>query len=86
MTEAGLPGFQANTDYALFAPAGTPKEIVTRLNRETITVLGQPDVRARLEAIGIDVSGSTPEELRAQILAEFDKWTKVFRDANIKPE
>ena len=86
ISEAGLPGFQANTDYALFAPAGTPKEIVARLNRETITVLEQADVRARLAAIGIDVSASTPEELRAEVSSEFDKWTKVFRDANIKPE
>ena len=86
ISEAGLPGFQANTDYALFAPAGTPKEIVARLNRETITVLEQADVRARLAAIGIDVSASTPEELRAEVFSEFDKWTKVFRDANIKPE
>jgi tripartite-type tricarboxylate transporter receptor subunit TctC len=86
MTEAGLPGFQANTDYALYAPAGTPKEIVVRLNRETIAVLEQADVRAKLAIVGIDVSGSTPEALQAELVSEFDKWAKVFLDANIKPE
>ena len=47
LTEAGLPGFKANTDYALYAPAGTPKEIVARLNRETVAVLELPDLRAQ---------------------------------------
>ncbi len=86
LSEAGLPGFKANTDYALYAPAGTPKEIVARLNRETITVLEQGDLRARLAVVGIDVSSSTPETLRAELVSEFDKWTTVFREANIKPE
>ncbi len=86
MIEAGLPGFQSNTDYALFAPARTPKEIVARLNREAIVVLEQPDLKARLAAIGIEVSGSTPEALRADVLAEFDKWAKVLAEGNIKQE
>jgi len=86
MTEAGLPGFQSNTDYALFAPAGTPKEIVARLNREAIAALEQPDLRARLAAIGIEVSGSTPEALRADVLSDFDKWTKVLTEGSIKPD
>ena len=86
ISESALPGFQANTDYALFAPAGTPNEVVARLNRETIAVLEQADVRARLEGLGIEVSVSTPAALQAEVAAEFDKWTKVFREANIKPE
>jgi tripartite-type tricarboxylate transporter receptor subunit TctC len=49
-------------------------------------VLEQADVHTRLAAIGIDVASSTPEELRAQILSDYDKWTKVLTDANIKPE
>lgn len=86
MIEAGLPGFQSNTDYALFAPARTPKEIVARLHREAIEVLEQPDLKARLATIGIEVSGSTPETLRAEVLSEFDKWAKVLKEANIKQE
>ncbi len=86
MIEAGVPGFQSNTDYALFAPAHTPKEIVARLNREAIAVLEQPDLKARLAAIGIEVSGGTPEAMRAEVFAEFDKWAKVLKEGNIKQE
>ena len=86
MIEAGMPGFQSNTDYALYAPANTPKEIIARLNRETIAVLEQPDLKARLAALGIEVSGGTPDALRAEVVAEFDKWSKVLKEGNIKQE
>jgi tripartite-type tricarboxylate transporter receptor subunit TctC len=86
MIEAGMPGFQSNTDYALFAPARTPKEIVARLNRETVVVLDMPDLKARLATIGIEVTGSTPEAMRAEVMAEFDKWAKVLKEGNIKQE
>ena len=86
MIEAGMPGFQSNTDYALFAPANTPKEIVARLNLETIAVLDMADLKARLATIGIEVSGSTPEIMRAEVFADFDKWAKVLKDGNIKHE
>lgn len=86
LTESGLPGFQSNTDYALYAPARTPKDIVALLNRETNVVLQQPDVRAKLAAQGIEISGSTPEALQAEVLDEVAKWAKVIRDAKIKPE
>jgi tripartite-type tricarboxylate transporter receptor subunit TctC len=86
IAEAGLPGFQSNTDYALYAPAGTPKEIVARLNREAIAVLKDPDLTARLASLGIEVSGSTPEALRATVLSEYDKWSKVLKEANVKQE
>ncbi len=86
LSESGLPGFQSNTDYALYAPARTPKDIIALLNRETNVVLQQPDVSARLAAQGIEVSGSTPEALQAELLDELAKWSKVIRNANIKPE
>jgi tripartite-type tricarboxylate transporter receptor subunit TctC len=86
LSESGLTGFQSNTDYALYAPARTPKEVIALLNRETNVVLQQPDVRAKLAAQGIEVSGSTPEALHAELLDELGKWTKVIRTANIKPE
>jgi tripartite-type tricarboxylate transporter receptor subunit TctC len=86
ISEAGVPGFQSNTDYALYAPAGTPKDIVARLNREAIAVLDQPDLKTRLAALGIEVSGSTPDALRAEVFAEFDKWAKVLKEGNIKQE
>ena len=86
MSEAGLPGFESYTDYALYAPAGTPKTIVSLLNRETNAVLQAPDLRAKLDAIGIEIAGSTPEDLQKEIVAEIAKWTKVMKDANIKRE
>ena len=86
ISEAGLPGFQSNTDYALYAPAGTPKEIIARLNRETVAVLEQADLKAKLSALGIEVSGGTPEAMRTEVLAEFDKWSKVLKEGNIKQE
>ena len=86
LSEAGLPGFQSNTDYALYAPAGTPKEIIARLNRETLPVLADPDLKARLAALGIEVSGGTPAALHAEVLAEFDKWSKVLKEGNIRQE
>jgi tripartite-type tricarboxylate transporter receptor subunit TctC len=86
LSEAGLPGFQSNTDYALYGPARTPKDVVARLNLETNAVLQQPDVRAKLAAQGIEISGSTPEALHAELLSELDKWIKVIRAANIKQE
>ena len=85
MTEAGLPGFESYTDYALYAPAGTAKAVVARLNREMLPVLQMPDVRAKLDAIGIDIAGSTPEALQKEVIDEIAKWTKVIRDAGIRP-
>lgn len=84
--EAALPGFQSNTDYALYAPAGTPKEVIARLNRETIAVLDQADLKARLAALGIEVAGGTPEAMRKEVLAEYDKWAKVLKEGNIKQD
>jgi tripartite-type tricarboxylate transporter receptor subunit TctC len=86
MTEAGLPGFESYTDYALYAPAGTPKAIVALLNKETNAVLLLPDLRAKLADIGIEIAGSTPDALRAEVHAEIAKWAKVIKDANIQRE
>lgn len=86
MAEVGLAGFESYTDYALYAPAGTSKAIVALLNREVIPVLQMADLRAKLEVIGIEVAGSTPEALRKEVADEIAKWTKVIKDANIKQE
>lgn len=83
MSEAGLPGFESYTDYALYAPARTPPAIVSKLNQEMMPVLQLSDVRARLSGIGIEVAGSTPQALQAEVSSEITKWTKVIKDANI---
>jgi tripartite-type tricarboxylate transporter receptor subunit TctC len=86
MSEAGLPGFESYTDYALYAPAGTPRNVVVLLNRETNAVLQLADLRGKLGEIGIEIAGSTPEALRAEVASEIARWTKVIKDANIKQE
>jgi tripartite-type tricarboxylate transporter receptor subunit TctC len=86
MTEAGLKGFESYTDYAIYAPAGTPQAIVERLNRELQPVLQLADVQAKLGGIGIEVAGGTPQALRQEVNDELAKWAKVIRDAKIKQE
>ncbi|MGQ0511231.1 MAG: Bug family tripartite tricarboxylate transporter substrate binding protein [Betaproteobacteria bacterium] len=84
LIESGLSGVVSATDYALFAPAGTPKEAIALVNRETNAVLQMPDLRAKLLAQGIEVSGSTPEALKDELLEEIAKWAKVIQQGNIK--
>jgi tripartite-type tricarboxylate transporter receptor subunit TctC len=86
MAEAGVPGVVSQTDYALYAPAASPREIVVLLNRETNAVLQLPDLRAKLAAQGIEVTGGTPESLQAELAEEVAKWGRVIAQANIKPE
>ena len=86
MAEAGVPGVESATDYALYAPAGTPREIITRLNREVNAVLEMPDLRAKLAAQGIEAVGGTPESLQAELADEYAKWGRVIAAAKLKPE
>ena len=86
MAEAGVPGVVAATDYALYAPAGTPKEAIARLYRETASVLEMADLRAKLATQAIEVRGGTPEALQAELAGELEKWGRVIRAANIKVE
>jgi tripartite-type tricarboxylate transporter receptor subunit TctC len=86
MAEAGVPGFESYTDYALYAPSGTPKSIVAVLNKEANAVLLLSDVRAKLAGLGIEIAGSSPEALGAEVAAEVARWSKVIKDANIRQE
>jgi tripartite-type tricarboxylate transporter receptor subunit TctC len=86
MEQAGLKGFEVNNWYALFAPAGTPKDIVARLNIEVVKILALADVQKRLLESGIVAAPSSPEQLAAYVDAETRKWAKVIKDANIKAE
>jgi tripartite-type tricarboxylate transporter receptor subunit TctC len=85
VAEAGLPGFEAATWFALVAPAGTPPEIRTRLNAEVARALALPDVKQRYADLGMTAQERTPEGLDAYIRSEIVKWTRVIRDADIKP-
>ena len=86
MAEAGVPGVVSATDYAIYAPAGTPRDIIMRLYRETATALESADLRAKLAAQGIEVCGATPEALQAELAEEMVKWGRVIKAANIKAE
>jgi tripartite-type tricarboxylate transporter receptor subunit TctC len=84
--EAGLPGFEAVLHYGLLAPAGTPKEIVARLNKELRALVDSPDVRERIAAEGGDPLASTPAEYAADIDREEAKWSALIRQLNLKVE
>ena len=84
MAEAGYPAVVSATDYAIFAPAGTPREVIALINRETNAVLQMPDLRDKLAALGIDLMGGTPESLGSELSDEIAKWTRVVKDARLK--
>ena len=78
-----LPGFQAMTWYALFAPRGTPPAIVTRLNAEVVKMLTDPTISRRLSDQGLDPAPSTPAELTAYIRAETERFSRIIKVAGI---
>jgi tripartite-type tricarboxylate transporter receptor subunit TctC len=86
VAESGLPGYEGLLFYALVAPAGTPAAIVQRLNNEVTQVKKTPAVRQRLERLGAIPLDMKPAELRTFLQRELDKWTRVIRGGNIKPE
>lgn len=80
------PGFESDNWYAMFFPAGTPKEIVAKMNAEILKALKAPEVRNFMEKEGADPVGSTPEELTAYFKREIDKYAKVIKTGNITVE
>jgi tripartite-type tricarboxylate transporter receptor subunit TctC len=86
MKEAGLTDFDLTSWNGIFAPAGTPKEIVDKLNAELRAILAKPEVKARLAEMGFDAFSSTPEELEAFVKSELVKWTRLIKEAGIEPE
>ena len=86
IAEQGLPGFEAVSWFALFAPAGTPRPFVDRLQAEVKKILALPEVAKKLAEIGLDTVGSTPDELAAYQRNEIAKWAKVVKDSGAKVE
>jgi len=86
VAESGYPGFESVASYGFFAPAGTPKPIIDKLNKEINAVLLDPQLKENLLAQGIDLEGSTPEALQAFVKGEIEKWARVMKTSNIKPE
>jgi tripartite-type tricarboxylate transporter receptor subunit TctC len=83
VAEQGVPGYDVRSWAGLMAPAGTPRPIVDRLQAETLKALQAPGVRARLEEMGGEARGSTPEEMTTMVAAELKRWTAVVNDAHI---
>ena len=81
MSEAGFTGFDASAWFGLMAPSGTPAPIIERLHRETARILALPELRRKLELLGMEVVGGSPAEFAATIQSELPRWAQVIRDS-----
>lgn len=86
VAEAGVPGYELTVWFGLVAPAGTPREVIQKLNAEVLKILAMPDVRERFLSQGVEPLGSTPEQFGDHIKAQMAKWGKVVRDAGVQAE
>lgn len=86
MQEAGVPGYAASVWLALLAPAGTPPEIVAKLNSEVAKLMAAPDTQKALFDAGVEPTPSSPEEMQAYLVEELARWGKVVKEAGIKLE
>jgi tripartite-type tricarboxylate transporter receptor subunit TctC len=86
VSESGLPGFEFNSWFTVMAPAGTPKEIIARLNAEILKALANPGVREKLLAQGLTVRGSSPEELGAATREQLAKYARLMKQAGVTIE
>jgi tripartite-type tricarboxylate transporter receptor subunit TctC len=86
VSESGLPGFLFNSWFAILAPAGTPKDIVARLNAEVLKALADPEVRSKLENLGFTVRGSSAEQLGAMTRDQLTKYARVIKEMGIASE
>ncbi|MGQ0751415.1 MAG: Bug family tripartite tricarboxylate transporter substrate binding protein [Betaproteobacteria bacterium] len=79
-----IPGFESVSWSAILVPKGTPKHIIARWNTELNRILKMPDVQARMDSIGLDVSGGTPDQMRKILIQDIEKWKRVVKAANIQ--
>jgi tripartite-type tricarboxylate transporter receptor subunit TctC len=83
VAEQGVPGYDVRSWAGLMAPAGTPKPVIDKLNAETLKAIQLPHVKTRLEEMGGDVRGSTPDEMKNMVAFETQKWIQVVNNAKI---
>lgn len=84
ISESGLPGFEMRQIYSVVAPAGTPQDVINRLNQEIVKQLPADDVKKMMASHGIEITVSTPQELGKLLADQLQIWTKVIKDAGIK--
>lgn len=86
VAESGVPGYEAGNWHAMFAPGGTPAEVVSRLRSEVVAALAVPDVRLQFTNGGAELGGMTPEDFGAYLKSEIAKWSKAVKVAGVQPE
>lgn len=86
VAELGFPQFEVGTWFAFLGPGGIPKEIVAKVAADIAATATAPDIRERLLGQGIEARGTTPDQLSAVMQSDYAKWSKVIREANIKPD
>ncbi len=86
VAESGLPGFEANTWFGCLAPAGTPADIINKLNVESARALNAPAVKERMAGMGLFVVANKPEEFAELLKKEIPRWAKVVKDSGVKPQ
>jgi tripartite-type tricarboxylate transporter receptor subunit TctC len=84
--EAGVPGYDVGVWFGVLTVAGTPREVVQRLNAEMVKIRTSAEVKDRFGKIGVDVIASTPEHFSGFLKSEVARWAKVVQDANIKAD
>ena len=82
MIEAGYPEIDVSIDFFILAPAGTPPEILAKLNREIVTALNDKSVKEKLATAGVEANGSSPEALTKYIQEDMARWARLFKQTN----
>jgi tripartite-type tricarboxylate transporter receptor subunit TctC len=86
MIEEGLPDFNMLTWYAVYAPRGTPADVVTKIRDTIAKAASAPEIIKRMDDLAVDLVAGTPEELAQYQRAEIERWSKFIKEVNIKPE
>jgi len=86
MAEAGVPGYELDVWYGLFAPRGTPQAVIAKIAADAIRIMQAPDMRERWNAVGVEPAGTTSAEFSRQFRAEIDEWAKVVKAAKLAPD
>jgi tripartite-type tricarboxylate transporter receptor subunit TctC len=86
VAESGLPGFESSNWFGVFAPAGTPRAVIDRVNAEMNRIVKDAAIRERFHTLGFETTGGSPQDLASIMQSEAQKWSKVIRETNVKAE